>query len=537
MNGGGARSARAYDVVVIGSGIAGLVAALSAAPRARVAVVTKAALDEGCSRYAQGGIAAAVSGDDSPDLHFEDTVAAGRGLCDERAVRALVEEAPRRIRELVEWGVGFDTQDGALMVGREAAHSRPRILHARGDGTGLAIESALIERLHGLGVDVYERHHATRLLLDQDGRCNGVECVDGDTGQRRSFAATATVLASGGAGRLWRYTTNPEPATGDGIALAWEAGAEVAGMEFVQFHPTALALEGAPRFLISEAVRGEGAHVVNAEGERFLLGVDQRGELAPRDVVAQAIWHELQRSGEPAVYLDCTPLRDRAAVRFPTIHRTCLQFGIDIAHDRIPIAPAAHYLIGGVRTDLRGSTSIAGLYACGEVASSGVHGANRLASNSLLESVVFAHRAVDAALDHNAEMPPAVAVTHGSNADTAGNDNDNTAPDVTTLTDRLRRTMWEHVGLVRDAQGLSTAAHTVDGIIQNCDGAERLDAVALRAAAVTASLVVAAATARTESRGAHLRSDFPESEERWLGTWVMHKERGSRLDRHALATH
>jgi L-aspartate oxidase len=522
-------------VVVIGSGIAGLVAALSAAPRARVAVVTKAALDEGCSRYAQGGIAAAVGPEDSPELHFQDTVAAGRGLCDERAVRILVDEAPRRIRELVEWGVGFDTQDGVLMVGREAAHSRPRILHARGDGTGLAIETALIDRLHALGVDVFERHHATALLRDDGGRCIGVDCIDTDTGHRRRFNAGATILASGGAGRLWRYTTNPEPATGDGVALAWEAGAEVAGMEFVQFHPTALALEGAPRFLISEAVRGEGAHVVNAAGERFLFGVDQRGELAPRDVVAQSIWAELRRSGEPTVFLDCAPLRDRAAVRFPTIHRTCLQFGIDITRDRIPIAPAAHYLIGGVRTDLDGSTGVDGLYACGEVASSGVHGANRLASNSLLESVVFAHRAVAAALDHNAELPPPsasdVAATTGSNVK-------NTAPpDVAALTERLRTTMWDSVGLERDAQGLTAAAAATDEIIHYCDGAERPDAVALRAAAVTASLVVVAAAARTESRGAHLRSDFPESEERWLGTWVMQKDRGQHLDRHALAAY
>jgi len=524
-------------VVVIGSGIAGLVAALTAAPRARVAVITKAALDEGCSRYAQGGIAAAVAADDSPDLHFADTVAAGRGLCDERAVRLLVDEAPRRIRELVEWGVGFDTQDGMLMVGREAAHSRPRILHARGDGTGLAIETALIDRLHALHVDVYERHHATRLLQDANGRCTGIECIDADTNRSRRFSANAIILASGGAGRLWRYTTNPEPATGDGIALAWEAGADVAGMEFVQFHPTALALDGAPRFLISEAVRGEGAHVVNAQGKRFLFQADERGELAPRDVVAQAIWHELQRTGEPAVYLDCAPLRDRAALRFPSIHRTCLQFGIDMSRDRIPIAPAAHYLIGGVQTDLDGSTSVDGLYACGEVVSSGVHGANRLASNSLLESVVFAHRAVAAALHRNAERRAPVAATPGNNPTTTTRTDNDTTPDVAALTDRLRSTMWEHVGLVRDAAGLATAAATVDEIIQKCDGAERLDAVALRAAARTASLVVAAAAARTESRGAHLRSDFPESDERWLGTWVMQKDRGPHLDRHTVAAH
>jgi L-aspartate oxidase len=531
------RSTTAYDVVVIGSGIAGLVAALTAAPRARVAVLTKAALDEGCSRHAQGGIAAAVGPEDSPELHYADTIAAGRGLCDERAVHILVEEAPRRVRELVEWGVGFDTQDGLLMVGREAAHSRPRILHARGDATGLAIETALIDRLRARGVDVFERHHATRLLTSTGGRCCGVETVDVDTNSTRSFVANAVVLASGGAGRLWRNTTNPEPATGDGIALAWQAGAEVAAMEFVQFHPTALALEGAPRFLISEAVRGEGAHVVNSRGERFLFETDERGELAPRDVVAQTVWHELQRSGDACVYLDCAPLRDRAAVRFPTIHRTCLQFGIDITRDRIPIAPAAHYLIGGVRTDLQGATTVPGLYACGEVASSGVHGANRLASNSLLESVVFGHRAAESALRDHAELPPPSPSHRDRDVDDS-NDRNNVAPDVALLADRLRSTMWEHVGVERDGAGLRAAASAVEQTIHDCDtNPGALDAVALRAAAVTASLVVAAATARTETRGAHLRSDFPEQGDQWLGTWVMQKDRGPRLDRNAAPAH
>jgi L-aspartate oxidase len=516
------------------------VAALTAGPRARVAVLTKAALDEGCSRHAQGGIAAAVGPEDSPELHYEDTVAAGRGLCDERAVRVLVEEGPRRVRELVEWGVGFDTQDGLLMVGREAAHTRARILHARGDATGLAIETALIDRLRALGVDVYERHHATRLLLDDERRCTGAETVDLDRNATRRFAANAVVLASGGAGRLWRNTTNPEPATGDGIALAWEAGADVASMEFVQFHPTALALDGAPRFLISEAVRGEGAHVVNARGERFLFDADSRGELAPRDVVAQTIWHELQRSGDPSVYLDCAPLRDHAAVRFPTIHRTCLQYGIDITRDLIPIAPAAHYLIGGVRTDLNAATTVPGLYACGEVASSGVHGANRLASNSLLESVVFGHRAAESALRDNAELPPPspadIAATRDGVGDTS--DRNDAVPDVVLLSDRLRSVMWEHAGVERDATGLRAAASAVEETIHDCDTAPgAVDAVALRAAAVTASLVVAAATARTETRGAHLRSDFPQGDDRWLGTWVMQKDRGPHLDRHAADTH
>ncbi|HZB97731.1 MAG TPA: L-aspartate oxidase, partial [Candidatus Sulfotelmatobacter sp.] len=390
----------------MGSGIAGLEAALSAASRARVAVVSKGSIDEGCSRWAQGGIAAAVGREDSPEDHYADTIAAGRGLCDPAAVRVLVEEGPARIRELIEWGVGFDTQEGELMLAREAAHNRARILHARGDQTGLEIENALITRLRSTDVDVFERHHLLGLLEDGQGRCRGVAVHDVDEATPRWLAANAVILASGGAGQLWRHTTNPGSATGDGLAVGFEAGAELESLEFIQFHPTALALEGAPRFLISEAVRGEGALIVNRQGRRFLLDRDPRGELAARDVVAQAIWKELRASGEDSVYLDCRPLAELASVRFPTIHSTCLAYGIDISRDLVPIAPAAHYLIGGVRTDLQARTSVPGLYACGEVASSGVHGANRLASNSLLESVVFARRAALAALEDVAELPP-----------------------------------------------------------------------------------------------------------------------------------
>ena len=509
-------------------------AALTAAPRSRVALVTKGALEEGCSRWAQGGIAAAVGPDDSPEQHAADTLAAGRGLGDPRAVAVLVEEGPRRVRELVEWGVGFDTQDGRLTVGREAAHSRPRIIHARGDATGLEIETTLVARLRASPVAVFERHRVTGLVRDGRGACVGVDAVDVDSGARRRLGATATILASGGAGRLWRQTTNPRPATGDGVALAYAAGAEVAGMEFVQFHPTALALEGAPRFLISEAVRGEGALVVNGDGERFLLAADPRAELAGRDVVAQAIWAELQRSGQDRVYLDCRPLGDRAAVRFPTIHATCRSFGIDIGRDLVPIAPAAHYLIGGVRTDLDAATSVAGLYACGEVASSGVHGANRLASNSLLESTVFAHRAVEAALHRGAEMPPpepdaavdAPLGEAGAGLDTAG------------LTERIRDAMWAGAGLVRDAAGLARTIAVLDEVGERC-GADPVTATVtgLDASLTTARLVCAAAQAREESRGSHCRADFPSADDRWLATLIMQKERGARRDSHARSDH
>jgi len=503
-----------------------VVAALVAASRARVAVVTKEALDAGCSRYAQGGIAAAVAPGDSPELHLADTLAAGRGLCDEAAVRVLVEEGPRRVRELIDWGVVFDTQDGELLLGKEAAHSRSRIIHARGDATGLEIETALIARLRKSGATILERCRVVRLLVDGDGRAVGAELVDTASGIVHRIAATATILASGGAGRLWKHTTNPEPATGDGVALAYEAGAEVGDLEFVQFHPTALALEGAPRFLISEAVRGEGARIVNARGERFLADIDARAELAPRDVVAQAIWRELQETGERCVYLDCSPFADRAVMRFPTIYETCRRLGIDLRTELVPIAPAAHYLVGGVRTDLWGATTVAGLYACGEVASCGVHGANRLASNSLLESVVFARRAAESALAWGAEVrqvsidapppqsPPAQAAGTGE------------------LMDRLREVMWDGVGVVRDVASLRRAAVEIDAIAERCHNDIGAIASGLPASATTASLICASALAREESRGSHLRADFPESRNEWLGHWIMHREKGARFDRH-----
>ncbi|MFN2569888.1 MAG: L-aspartate oxidase [Candidatus Dormibacteria bacterium] len=510
------------DVLVVGSGIAGLCAALGAGGRGRIEVITKGALDEGCSRWAQGGIAAAVASDDSPDRHLTDTLAAGGGLCDERAVRILVEEGPARVRELIEWGVGFDTQDGVLLTGREAAHTRSRILHARGDATGLEIETALISRLRASPVSVLERRHVTRLLIE-DGRCAGVEARDALTGTAHVIRAGAVILASGGAGRLWRHTTNPAPATGDGIALAYDAGADVASMEFVQFHPTALALPGAPRFLISEAVRGEGAQIVNAAGERFLFDSDPRGEMAGRDIVSQAIWAELQRSGAGCVYLDCTPLADRAALRFPTIHRTCLDHGIDITRDRIPIAPAAHYLVGGIRTDVDGATTLAGLYACGEVASSGVHGANRLASNSLLESVVFSRRAIRAAL--GSAISRRVAAEHPPpQADGAEGRMDEPPED-------LREAMWWGAGVVRDGDGLRAALAITERILETAR-ANSLTGTRLRHAVTCAGLVCRAALAREETRGCHLRSDFPDLSDNWSDLWVMNKVSGAHLDRH-----
>ncbi|MFZ0129821.1 MAG: L-aspartate oxidase [Candidatus Dormiibacterota bacterium] len=517
-----------YDVVVVGSGIAGLSAALTAAPGARVAVVTKGALDDGCSRFAQGGIAAAVGDGDSPELHYEDTIAAGRGLCHPDAVRVLVEEGPARIRQLIEWGVAFDTQDGELLLAQEAAHSRPRILHARGDATGLEVETALIRRLRASSAKVIEHADVTRIITTPDGIGCGVSITTNPSeSHTTTLTSAAVVLASGGASRLWRNSTNPDSATGDGVALGYAAGADVAGMEFAQFHPTALAMDGAPRFLISEAVRGEGAWIVNSDGRRFVLDVDPRGELAGRDVVARAIWDELQRSGEPCVFLDCAPLGDRAPVRFPTIAATCARYGLDITREPIPVSPAAHYMIGGVRTDLDGATSVPGLYACGEVAYSGVHGANRLASNSLLESLVFSHRAMHAALGWAAESPPAHAAPTQRTSNSRG-----AGLDPRDGWNTLRDTLWTGAGVVRDEPGLRAAARECDAVAVATSGATTLPAMQLHAAASTASLVCTAALAREESRGCHLRSDLPQASDQWHGDLVMHKDRGARFDRH-----
>jgi L-aspartate oxidase len=519
-----------YDCVIVGGGIAGLTAALTAAPRARVAVVAKGPVDDGATRWAQGGIAAAVADDDSAQLHFDDTVAAGRGLCDEDAVRVLVTDGPQRVRELAAWGAGFDSHHGDLLVGREAAHTRDRIVHAGGDATGREVEAALVRRLRQSGATVIDNVHVTTLLLDDDGRCAGVELRNSD-GSRgpRVLGAAAVILASGGAGQLWRKTTNPAGSTGDGVALAWRGGAEVASMEFMQFHPTALALDGAPRFLISEAMRGEGAHVIDSAGERFLFDADPRGELAGRDVVSRAIWERLLRDGSDHVYLDCRPLGARVRARFPTITATCSAHGIDITAAPIPIAPAAHYLIGGVRTDLNGATSLPGLYACGEVASTGVHGANRLASNSLLEGVVFGHRAAVGALHDIAERP--VAPPRWRPADRLASDRGSAETAVATA--RLRDAMWEGCGLVRDSAGLRAALDAVEEITATIDAHGSLDDLRIHQSATTAALVCRSALLRQESRGAHTRADHPSTRDSWHGVLVMQIERGHRFDRNS----
>ena len=513
-------SADAPDVVVVGSGIAGLTAALhAAASGCRVTLVTKDVLEHANTRYAQGGIAGVMFDDDSVAAHEHDTLVAGAGLSDPAAVRVLVTEGPERIRELIALGVAFDRgSDGALVKGLEAAHSYPRVLHAGGDATGSVIEKALVARVRTSGARVIEHAFLVDLILDGDGRAAGVDLLIGDA-RREQIPADAVVLATGGIGQLYAHTTNPAVATGDGIAAAVRAGANVCDLEFVQFHPTVLSVDGAEPFLVSEAVRGEGAVLRDQEGRRFMLDIHPDAELAPRDVVARAIAAVMDEQGGEPVLLDATGLgleaagtgsaRKKAAVflrrRFPTIDAAVRERGLDWSQEAIPVTPAAHYLMGGVATDLYGRTSVPRLYAVGEVARTGVHGANRLASNSLLEGAVFGARAGDAIVgDTDSATWPVVG---GSRATTAVVGDPNTADATPWHRTALQMLMWEHAGLVRDAAGLRHAASVIDDwrAAQHPPHreAEFEDANLL----LVAACLVDAALARTASVGAHARRD------------------------------
>lgn len=473
---------------MVGTGIAGLIAAYRASRRHEVVLITKTRLAEGSTRYAQGGIAAAMFPDDSVDAHIADTLQAGAGLCDPRAVAVLCEEGPRRIRDLIALGVEFDRlEHGELARGHEAAHSARRVIHAGGDATGLAIETALLRVVRGLAIEVHE-HTFLRDLVVSEGRVSGVEVL-GPLGPR-VIGADAVVLASGGAGQLYRHTTNPAVTTGDGVAAAWRAGAVLADVEFVQFHPTSLAVPGNP--LVSEAVRGEGAVLLDLHGRRFMREVHPDAELAPRDVVARGIAEAMQRQGGAPVLLDATVLgRGFLAERFPGITGVTLEHGFDWAVEPVPVTPAAHYWMGGVRTDLDGRTSLPGLVAVGEVACTGAHGANRLASNSLLESLVFAWRAADALDTDWAHATPRPTVHQGERPFTRA---------------ELQGLMWTHAGLSRSGEGLGIAQATLSGwrpsgdTVADLENANLLD---------LARVVVAAALAREESVGAHQRTDHP----------------------------
>jgi L-aspartate oxidase len=476
-----------------------------------VLLLTKADVRESNTGYAQGGIAAALGRDDSPELHFADTVRAGDGLCDPSAVRVLVEEGPRYVGELIEWGARFERgSDGRLALGREAAHSVRRVLHAA-DATGREIGRVMAERVAACGSIETIDHALVIELLVEDGVAVGVSLFDRD-GARRAVRARATLLATGGAGRVFRESTNPAVATGDGVALAYRAGARVADLEFVQFHPTALAHPGAPRFLISEALRGEGARLINARGDAFMQRYHTDGDLAPRDVVARSIVREVQQTGG-GVFLTLAHLDAEYVVhRFPNIAAMCRSAGLDLARDPIPVGPAAHYVMGGIQTDAWARTSIAGLYAAGEVACTGVHGANRLASNSLLEGLVFGARAASAMQ----QVPRAAALGAvggwtlapapvGDPAGTGGGP---------MSSDQVRDLMWQSVGLFRTAGPLRAALARLEAALQlaQASATRGADADAWRALNLltVARLMACAALRREESRGGHFRADFPE---------------------------
>ena len=505
------------DFLIIGSGIAALRAAAELAGRGDVLILTKAEPREGNTGYAQGGIAAAVGNGDSPALHAADTIAAGDGLCDERAVRALVDDGPRYVRELMAWGARFDRDaDGELALAIEGAHSARRVLHAR-DATGLEIGRVLWERASALPGVVTQDHARAVALLVTDGRCGGARFLLDDGSEGRARAAVV-LLATGGAGQVYRETTNPPVATGDGVAMAYHAGARVADLEFVQFHPTALSVPGQPRFLLSEALRGEGARLVNRSGEAFMARYDPAGDLAPRDRVARALVREAERTGVPV----CLSLQhlDAAFVhaRFPLISDACRRAGLDLARDPVPVGPAAHYVMGGVHTDLDGRTSVPGLFAAGEVACTGVHGANRLASNSLLEGLVFGARAGRAMPGVSRDGWPEPKATGPSPG--ALDVGSATAPAVQEPSlETIRDLMWRHVGLFRDRAGLMEALKVLEPAWHGLDSALRsgiaLEAEAWRTASIltVARLMTRAALRREESRGAHYRSDYPDRDD------------------------
>jgi L-aspartate oxidase len=516
-----------YDFVVIGSGIAGLSFALKAAKHGSVAVITKRKGADTNTAWAQGGIACVTSDEDSFQLHVRDTLEAGAGLCDEAVVRTIVTEGPERIRELADLGVQFDDREASghreLDLGKEGGHSKRRVLHVR-DATGKEIEETLLRQLaKQSNTALLENHMAVDLItaaklgFATEDRCLGVYILNERSGEVETIRSDRIVLATGGCGKVYLYTTNPGIATGDGVAMAWRAGLEIANMEFIQFHPTCLFHAEAKSFLISEAVRGEGGILRNDHGEDFMKRYDPRGSLAPRDIVARAIDAEIKRSGARCVFLDITHRSPEfIRERFPHIYQTCLRFGIDMSKQAIPVVPAAHYQCGGIKTDVDGAASLPGLYAIGEVACTGMHGANRLASNSLLEGLVVAHRAAVAAMQKQVSGNQKVALPEWQ----SGN-----VQDVDEMVviyhnwDEIRRLMWDYVGIVRTDKRLQRASARLRNLQREIhefywNFKVSVDLLELRNLATVAALIVDSALSRKESRGLHYTLDYPQADDR-----------------------
>ena len=502
-----------YDYIIVGSGIAGLYTALLAKEQGSVLIITKGSIDDCNTKYAQGGIAAAIGKNDSPQRHFQDTIAAGDGICNEAEVRILVNEAPDRITDLVKFGVPFDTLDGEIALTMEAAHSLPRILHAGGDATGEHIEFTLSNQVRPPKIQVLEDCLATEILVEKR-RVSGIKALDCHTGSIEEFECRCLILATGGAGQLYKFSTNSEIATGDGIVLAFNAGAEITDMEFFQFHPTALRLPGVTPFLISEAVRGEGGVLCNVDGYRFMPDYTPEGDMAPRDIVARSILYEMQKTGSDRAFIDVTHLPPRVVTtRFPQIYRFCLDHGLDITKGLIPVAPAAHYMMGGIKVNSWGETNVAGLFACGETACTGVHGANRLASNSLLEAVVFSQRIVEKTRTGTRTEAAAANKVVGLHHSLSERQVPQVIP--APSLSAVQQLQWDKVGIIRNKEGLTQAADILAAWQRLLPQPTDRPSCELSNLVLTGRLITEAALLREESRGAHFRSDFPQSSPQW----------------------
>jgi L-aspartate oxidase len=493
------------DFIIIGSGIAGLGTAVNCSKYGQTLVITKSTLLESNTYFAQGGIAAAIAPGDSPEAHYKDTLVAGADLCESDAVSVLVQNGPKRVQDLIAMGTHFDTTpSGSFDFGREGAHSIARILHARGDATGAELASVLANKAKEIPNIIIAENCLVADLIIQDNRCIGCWVLN-DEGQFQAVTAKGTVIAAGGCGQIYKHTTNPWVATGDGIAMAYRAGAEIVHMEFVQFHPTALKNHNNPLFLVSEAVRGDGGKLITEEGKRFMVGVHPMEELAPRDVVARAIYHQ-QKAGRE-VFLDATSIKNFSS-RFPTIYKACTEVGINPLTDPIPITPAAHFIMGGILADTYGRTNIQSLYVCGESACVGVHGANRLASNSLLEGIVFSERIVECLKDESSlpAVPP------------LSSHLEKPVVSAPVLEDTVRETMWSYAGLIRTEKDLLKALSKLDEIKMSAP----INAYTLHNMLDVAKLIVSGALYRKESRGGHYRLDYPDQDAHWKELMVEH---------------